>query len=299
MITEIMEWRLPILVCIEEVIRFLTWNGVETHLQNKQERAAFVRFRQKCEEIGYYGYHIDIQLAKLNVPQFRDRLWMIPVRKDVADAIGGPPLTRPELEEPPTTGAFLRQSTSYYSVVKPITHMNVDTTQIHYKFKPHLIGTMQLEDPDSGIRTHEVWGERGLSPCVRTSNRIFVALGNDVVEIEIEGLAALQGIPLTELPSDRGAARIAIGNGINRRMHEYVMTMTLLYTNQYLLVAEGERDESTPTTTAVDEIEEEPATTQQMVLTKGILRKALYWSDPSSETDHWRQARARAWASGS
>ena len=74
-----------------------------------------------------------------------------------------------------------------------------------------------------------------------------------------------QGIPLTELPSDRDAARIAIGNGINRRMHEYVMTMTLLYTNQYLLVAEGKRDESTPTTTAVDEIEEEPATTQQMV----------------------------------
>jgi hypothetical protein len=43
------------------------------------------------------------------------------------------------------------------------------------------------------------------------------------------------------------------------------MAMTLLYTSQYLLVAEGKRDESTPTTTAVDEIEEEPATTQQMV----------------------------------
>ena len=53
--------------------------------------------------------------------------------------------------------------------------MNVDTTQIHYKFKPYLIGTITLEDPDSGIRTHQVWGERGLSPCVRTSNRIFVA----------------------------------------------------------------------------------------------------------------------------
>jgi hypothetical protein len=34
-------------------------------------------------------------------------------------------------------------------------------------------------------------------------------------------------------------------------------------------------------------------------LSKGILRKALYWSDPSSVTDLWRQARARAWASGS
>jgi hypothetical protein len=32
-------------------------------------------------------------------------------------------------------------------------------------------------------------------------------------------------------------------------------------------------------------------------LSKGILRKALYWSDPSSETGQWRQARARAWAS--
>jgi hypothetical protein len=58
MITEIMEWRQPILACIEEVIGFLTWNGVGTHLQDKQEGAAFVCFRQKCEEIGYYVYHI-------------------------------------------------------------------------------------------------------------------------------------------------------------------------------------------------------------------------------------------------
>jgi site-specific DNA-cytosine methylase len=307
MITEIMEWRLPIVVCIEEVIGFLTWNGVGTHLQDKQEGAAFVRFRQKCEEIGYYVYHIDIQLAKLNVPQFRDRLWIIPVRKDVADAIGGPPLTRPELEEPPTIGAFLRGGTSYYSVVMPITHMNVDTTQIHYKFKPHLIGTMQLEDPDSGIRTHQVWGETGLSPCVRTSNRIFVALGNDVVEIELEGLAALQGIPLTELPSDRDAARIAIGNGINRRMHEYVMTMTLLYTNQYLLVAEGKRDESTPTTTAVDEIEEEPAiavdeieedpaTTQRVAKANGKSRKQ--YEELLSRLSGMKHAEAQAASAG-
>ena len=103
------------------------------------------------------------------------------------------------------------------------------------------------------------------------------------MEIELEGLAALQGIPLTELPSDRDAARIAIGNGINRRMHEYVMTMTLLYTNQYLLVAEGKRDESTPTTTAVDEIEEEPAIAVDEIE-----------EDPATIRSGWRKQMERA-----
>jgi hypothetical protein len=56
-----------------------------------------------------------------------------------------------------------------------------------------------------------------------------------VVETTIEGLAALQGVPLTELPSDVDAARVAIGNAINRTMHEYAMTMGVMYTNQYLL----------------------------------------------------------------
>jgi hypothetical protein len=79
-----------------------------------------------------------------------------------------------------------------------------------------------------------------------------------VVEITLEGLAALQGIPLTELPISIEAAWKAIRNGINRMMHEYAMSMGVLYTNQYLLVVKGKRDESTPTTTAVDEIEERP-----------------------------------------
>jgi hypothetical protein len=54
------------------------------------------------------------------------------------------------------------------------------------------------------------------------------------------------------------AARVAIGNGINRTMHGYAMSMGVLYTNQYLLVVKSKRDESTPTTMAVDEIEERP-----------------------------------------
>jgi hypothetical protein len=41
-------------------------------------------------------------------------------------------------------------------------------------------------------------------------------------------------------------------------MHEYAMSMGIIYTNQYLLGVRGKRDESTPTTTAVDEIEQRP-----------------------------------------
>jgi len=94
-------------------------------------------------------YYIDIQLAHLNVPQFRDRLWCYPVRKDVADQMGGIPLQRPQLEEPPQIGRFLLQNIAHYTTVAKMTDVNVDTSQVHQKFKPHLVGTVTLDDPDS------------------------------------------------------------------------------------------------------------------------------------------------------
>ena len=187
--------------------------------------------------------------------------------------MGGIPLQRPQLEEPPQIGRFLLQNTAYYTIVAKITDVNVDTSQVHQKFKPHLVGTVTLDDPDSGEQTHQVWGERGLSPCIRTRNRIMIALGNDVVEIEVEGLAALQEIPLAELPHDLDAARAAIGNGINRRMHEYAVTQAAIYANQFLVQYEGKRDAADPTTDADDEIETPPPTTYKALLSKFTMQK--------------------------
>jgi hypothetical protein len=58
----------------------------------------------------------------------------------------------------------------------------------------------------------------------------MIALGENIVEITllVEGMAALQGIPLHELPPNRAAARIAIGNAINRTMMTFVMTAVSL-----------------------------------------------------------------------
>jgi hypothetical protein len=57
----------------------------------QQEGAAFTDFQTRCDEIRYHmTYYITIQLSQLDVPQYRDRLWCFPVRKDVADAIVGP-----------------------------------------------------------------------------------------------------------------------------------------------------------------------------------------------------------------
>jgi hypothetical protein len=121
------------------------------------------------------------------------------------------------------------------------------------------MGEIKIADPYSGTTGHQVWEDLGLSsPCIRCTKRIFIKIDGEVMQITIEGLAALQGIPLTELPSDVDKARIAIGNGINRTMHEYAMSVGVLYTNQYLLVLKGKRDEGTPTSMAVDEIEERP-----------------------------------------
>jgi hypothetical protein len=49
---------------------------------------------------------------------------------------------------------------------------------------------------NSRTTEHIVWGPNGTSPCIRCSNRIFILIEKYVVEITLEGLAALQGIPL-------------------------------------------------------------------------------------------------------
>jgi hypothetical protein len=189
-------------------------------------------------------YYTTIQLSKLNVPQYRDRLWCFPVRKDIADAIGGPPLPEPTASESPRIGEFLRGNSTYYIAVMPASVITPANFQVHYAHKPHLVGSIQIKDHNEVISIHQVWGDLGLSPCISCSNRIFIQLDGEVVEITLEGLAALQGIPLSDLPSSIDAARKAIGNGINRTMHEYAMSMgIIIYTNQYLLDVRGKRDD--------------------------------------------------------
>ena len=178
------------------MIGFMTWNGPGVHLPRRASRegSAFKSFRKRCDEIGYYMYYTTIQLFQLNVPQYRERLWCFPIRKDVANAIGGIHLLQPEATESPKIGDFLRQDFDYYTVIGPATSIERDHTQVHYEHKPHLIGEITIEEPDGGKIRHSVWDEMGLSPCIRTANRIFIELGEHVVEIALEGLAALQKV---------------------------------------------------------------------------------------------------------
>ena len=61
-----------------------------------------------------------------------------------------------------------------------------------------------------------------------------------IVEITVEGMAALQGIPLHELPPDRKQARRTIGNGVHRAMQYWVDAHALDYTNNFLRMLKKE-----------------------------------------------------------
>jgi site-specific DNA-cytosine methylase len=102
----------------DEVIGFLTWNAIGEHLARGQ--AGGSSFHSLSDPVRQdwilYMYYITIQLSQLNVPQYRDRLWCFPVRKDVADAIGGPSLREPTAATSPRIGDFLRTNTTYYKV---------------------------------------------------------------------------------------------------------------------------------------------------------------------------------------
>jgi hypothetical protein len=207
-IMQIVMWCRPLIALIEEVMGFLGWNGEGIFLPNGQQGRTFTDLARTCHGAGYRMFHFDIQLAHLGIPQYRRRLWCIPVRGDVHEAMGDFPTPQYVGEqESPQIGPFLLQDSSYYRMVAPIQSMVMDSAQVHYDFKPHLLGTVS----PGGCEKIKVWGEKGLSPCVRTSNRIMIALGNEIVEITLEGKAALQGIPLHQLPPDREQAEIAVG----------------------------------------------------------------------------------------
>jgi hypothetical protein len=113
----------------------------------------------------------------------------------------GTTATEPTASESPRTGEFLRGNSTYYIAVMPASMITPANFQVHYEHKPHLVGSIQIEDQNKVISIHQVWGGLGLSPCIRCSNRVFIQLDGEVVEITLGGLAALQGIPLSELPS--------------------------------------------------------------------------------------------------
>ena len=118
-----------------------------------------------------------IKLAHLNIPQYRERLWCMLVRGDVHAWVGNFPEPQLKQIESPKIGEFLRREPKYYKTIAPISTVKHDHSHAHYEFKPHMLGTIDLGT--EGV--HEVWGEQGLSPCIRTSNRIMIRLGVNVV----------------------------------------------------------------------------------------------------------------------
>ena len=63
----------------------------------------------------------------------------------------------------------------------------------------------------------------------------MIGLGDNVIEIELEGLAALQEISLLELPPDRDKARIAIGDAVNRTMAKVLLAPAVQYVSEYMI----------------------------------------------------------------
>ena len=173
------------------------------------------------------------------------------VRGDVHARMGDFPEPQLKEIESPEIGAFLQRDSRYYKRIAPSSTVTRDDNQRHYEFKPHLIGTIDLGT--EGV--HQVWGEKGLSPCIRTSNIIMIMLGDEVVEIELEGLAALQGIPLHELPPDKDKARRAIGDAVNRTMAAVMLAPAVQYVSEYMIGCGIMRDVKLPTTTVTETLE--------------------------------------------
>jgi len=212
-------------------------------------------FEKMADNAGKDGYHFSygvIQLAKLNVPQYRERIWCIAIRGDVHHIKGdiSIPLTTTD-ETPPTErmtiGQFLEGNPTYTTVFCAKKEMTPDRGQVYQQYKPHRKGTIYISTGSKELNTyrtteHIVWGQDGISPCIRTQNRIFILIKHRktslIEEITLEGLAALQGIPLHHLPHDLYKARRAIGNAINGHMHTHILTEVLQYYDGYLKLAE-------------------------------------------------------------
>ena len=141
---------------------FLTWDSEGIHRQNKQQGRAFKDFSMACYGAGHQMYYFDLQLAHLSIPQYRERLWCVPIRGDVCEEIGDFPTPQLPTSVSPQIGPFLLQDQSYYKVVAQMSALRREEGQIHHDYKPHLIGTVRLAEEG----WFQVWGATGVSPCI-------------------------------------------------------------------------------------------------------------------------------------
>jgi site-specific DNA-cytosine methylase len=181
----IMEKRQPLTVIIEQIVGFKNW--IEGgFLPEEEEGTAFKEFKQRAESLGYEWTDITIQLAHMGIPQFRKRLWCIPTKTSMNKKIGHFRIPQPPIQDHPQIGTFLAKDPGFYAKVAETTNLTpCPTKQIHYAYKPHKVGTITLSEG-----TFDIWGDKGVSPCIRTQNRIFIAMeGLGMVEIIAEGMA--------------------------------------------------------------------------------------------------------------
>ena len=212
------------MIVMEQVPGMQSWCGPGEHLKDGTDGPVFKALRREFEKNGYHFQWIKIQIAHLHIPQFRERLAIVATHERVTKAVGTMNLQLPEKQQHSQIGPFLLSNPRFYSKVAPISELQPDPGQRHQDYKPHKIGY---------YGDAEVWGEKGLSPCIRTANEVLVGLGDWIVKIEVQGMAALQGIPITDLPPDVHEARRQIGNAIHRDMGTFVLTQVVQHIHQY------------------------------------------------------------------
>ena len=212
------------MIVMEQVPGMQSWCGPGEHLKDGTDGPVFKALRREFEKNGYHFQWIKIQIAHLHIPQFRERLAIVATHERVTKAVGTMNLQLPVKQQHSQIGPFLLSNPRFYSKVAPISELQPDPGQRHQDYKPHKIGY---------YGDAEVWGEKGLSPCIRTANEVLVGLGDWIVKIEVQGMAALQGIPITDLPPDVHEARRQIGNAIHRDMGTFVLTQVVQHIHQY------------------------------------------------------------------
>jgi site-specific DNA-cytosine methylase len=172
-------------------------------------------FRDLVTRIRRAGYRVQVdtistsrvpqQLDAPPLPQFRERVIIVATRHDVAALMG--PLHVAAFHAKHRSVADLLRAQALHPLSRVVVSASdivpLPKPSVFLDHKPHKLDTW---------KSHDVWAASGLSPCVRTGNRIFFSLDGDLVELELAGYAAVQGLSMGDLPADRILARHAVGN---------------------------------------------------------------------------------------
>jgi site-specific DNA-cytosine methylase len=136
----------------------------------------FEKLIRNASRAGYQFSYGVIQLAKLGVPQYCERIWCLAIRGDVHNTMGDITITMNTTDktppsECPAIGKFLEGNSTYTAVICSKSQLTPEKGQVYQRYKPYRMGTIFITTGSKELNTsrttkHIVWGPDGTSPCI-------------------------------------------------------------------------------------------------------------------------------------